>query len=239
MRSSQHGITTVVLPRREIVLAAGFACLLLVGLIGCKLSHGPFIDRYFLSSVAGYAIFVGFASSPRYLGSWTAKALALCTFVLMLADLGATIHLGVNHRTVLMEPSCGLRLSTTPSDPMALYGILSTNNSGQDVLVLSELEYIYFFRYAQPSVVSHLYYGAPAGEVFLSAYRRLAKEAHIDLKTTSLEPFLAAHKRFLLYESWTTDVENAKIAIPAIAGDGYRLKFAQADVSGILYEYEK
>lgn len=240
MRSSQHGLMTAGLPRREVVLAAGFACIPLVGLIGCKLSHGPFIDRYFLSSVAGYAIFVGFASSPRYLGSWTAKALALCMFMLMLADLGATIYLSLNHRIVLIEPSSGLRLTTTPSDPMALYGTLSTNNSSLDVLVLSNLEYIYFFRYAQPSVVSHLFYGAPPDELFLSAYGRLAKEAHVDLKTTSLEPFLAAHNRFLLYETRITNAGNAEIdAMQAIAEGGYRLESARADVNGILYEYEK
>jgi hypothetical protein len=48
------------------VLAAGFACIPLAGLIGCRLTHGPFLDRYFLSSIAGYAIVAGFAASSHY-----------------------------------------------------------------------------------------------------------------------------------------------------------------------------
>ena len=93
-------------------------------------------ERYFLSSIAGYAIFLGFASSRRQVGSWTAQVLAGCMFFLMIADLGATIYLGMKQRIVLIEPSSGVFLSTTPSDPMRLYETLSTNSSGLDILVL-------------------------------------------------------------------------------------------------------
>jgi hypothetical protein len=217
------------------VLAAGFVCIPLIGLIGCIISHGPFLDRYFLTSIAGYAIFAGFASSRWFPGAWTAKAVALCMFLMMLLDLRSAISLETGHPKVLFEPSSGFRLTTTPSKPMQLYDTLSTDNNGLDILVLSSLDYLYFFTYAPPSIVSHLYFGAATSDMFYSAYDRLAKGARIDLKITPFDPFLAAHHRFLLYESGRASID----AVQAIARAGYHVKSARADVSGILYEYEK
>ena len=64
MRRAQPVNTTATIPQREIVVAIGFACIPLIGLLGSRLSHGPFMDRYFLSSIAGYAIILGFESFP-------------------------------------------------------------------------------------------------------------------------------------------------------------------------------
>ena len=99
------------------LLAAGFACIPILGMIGCKVSHGPFFDRYFLSSIAGYAIFLGFASSRWQVGSWAAKALAGCMFLLMVVDLGTTIYLAVKERIVLIEPSSRVCPQYNPLGP--------------------------------------------------------------------------------------------------------------------------
>jgi hypothetical protein len=233
---NQRGPAYAAIPTREILVAAGFACIPLVGLLGSKVSHGPYIERYFLSGIAGYAIFLGFASSRRQVGSWAAQALAGCMLLLMLADLGTTIYLSMKQRIVLLEPSTGLRLSTAPSNPMALYDTLSMNKSDLDILVLPSLEYIYVFRYAPPSIVPHLYYGAPENELNRSGYEKLAKWAHIDLKTTTVGQFLATHTRFLLYESGNGAHTDE---VQSIVSAGYRLTSAKADVGGILYEYAK
>jgi len=223
------------IPPREMLVAAGFVCIPLVGLLGSKVSHGPFIERYFLSSIAGYAIFLGFASS-RLVGSWKAQVLAVCMLLLMIGDLGTTIYLSMKHRIVLVEPSSGTALGTTPSNPMALYGTLLLDNNNLDILVLSNLEYLYFFKYAPPSVVSHLYFGAPANDLFLGAYERFAKAARIDLKTTTFSPFLAAHNRFLVYERGNDAYLEA---VEAFASAGYQIKSVRADAGGIMYEYGK
>lgn len=222
--------------KREMLVAAGFACIPLVGLLGSKVSHGPFIQRYFLSSIAGYAIFLGFATSRREPSSWTTKALAGCMFLLMIYDLGSTVYLSMKNRIMLIEPSSGLALSTNPSNPMGPYQTLLLGNKDLDILVLPSLEYFYFFRYAPPSVVSHLYFGVPATSVNLGGYGRLMKEAHLDLKTTAVDTFLATHGRFLVYDN-RTDVDLT--AVQAIARAGYRLRSARDDVGGIMYEYER
>ena len=102
----------------------------------------------------------------------------------MVADLGTTIYLAMKDEITLLEPSTGLVLSTTPSDPMQMYGTLTVDRDDLDIMVLPSLEYLYFFRYATPSIVSHLYYGAPANDVNLGGFEKLAKWAHIGLKTT-------------------------------------------------------
>jgi hypothetical protein len=237
MWRAERATAFAAIPTREMLVVAGFVCIPLVGLLGSKVSHGPFIERYFLSSIAGYAILLGFACS-RQVGSWKAQALAGCMLFLMIGDLGTTIYLSMKHRIVLVEPSTGLALSTTPSNPMALYGTLLLDNNGLDILVLPSLEYIYFFRYAPPTVVSHLYFGAPANDINLRGYERLAKGANIDLKTTTFDPFLATHNRFLVYESGSGSGADLD-AVQAIASAGYKLKSARGDVVGIMYEYAK
>jgi hypothetical protein len=236
MSLAQRPNTTAMVPQREIVVAAGFACIPLIGLLGSRLSHGPFFDRYFLSSIAGYAIILGFESSRRHFRYWTVQALAGCMLLLMVWDLGTAIYFGRQNRIALIDPSTGLALSTTPSDPMRMYDTLSVDHAGLDIMVLPSLRYIYLFRYATPSVVSHLYYGAAADDVNLGGYERLAKWAHIDLKTTTFGPFLATHDRFLVYGDGTSADASA---IQAFASAGYTMKGARTDTSGVMYEYEK
>jgi hypothetical protein len=235
VRLDKRGPGYAAIPIREILLATGFACIPLIGLLGCKVSNGPFVERYFLSSIAGYAIFLGFAASRAQVGSWTARALAACMLLLIIGDLGSTLYLTLKNRIVLVEPSSGLALSTTPSAPMAYYDTVSMNHGGLDVLVLRNLEYLFFYRYAPPSVVSHLYFGAASDDLFLLAYQRFARSAGIDLKTTTFDPFLATHSRFLVYESGGPSIE----VIQALAAAGYSLKAARSDTAGIMYEYEK
>jgi Dolichyl-phosphate-mannose-protein mannosyltransferase len=232
-RFSAHSSTRM-MPRREMLVGVGFVFVPVLGLIGCKVSHGPFLDRYFLSSIAGFAIFLGFAGLRTR--SWAVKTLAGFMFVLMLADLGTTIYFSKKNRLALTEPSTGLRLSMTPSNPMALYDSLRRDKTGLDILVLPSLEYIYFFMYAPTSVTSRLYYGAPETDVNRGGYLKLSKLARVDLKITTVGQFLATHQRFLAYEN-DTNVHTSEVQM--ILGDGYRLLSTQSDAGGILYEYAK
>ena len=77
IRRTPRATTFAAIPAQEMLLATGFACIPLIGMVGCKLSHGPFFDRYFLSSIAGYAIFLGFAVSCWKAGSWIANTLTV------------------------------------------------------------------------------------------------------------------------------------------------------------------
>ena len=236
IRGGEQAHPTAILPSREILLAACFACIPIIGLIGCKVSHGPFFDRYFLSSIAGYSIFFGFAYSRRQVGSWLARVLAGSMFFLMVADLGATIYFSRADRILLDEPSTGLALSTNPANPMSMYEALSSDHSDLDILVLPGLEYLYFYRYAPPSVVSRLYFTATVNNLNLPGYERLKKWGRIDLKTATFDTFLSTHNRFLVYGS--SKVQDVG-AIEAFAKAGCTVKSARADIGGVLYEYAR
>ena len=137
IRRTSVATPTVKIPMSEILVAAGFTCIPLLGFLGSRLSHGPFIDRYFLSSIAGLAIFLGFAHANRQANSWTARALAACMLLLMIGDLGATTYvIAGSHRMLLVEPSSRFVVNTTPSDPMRRYGTVLLDHSDLDILVL-------------------------------------------------------------------------------------------------------
>ncbi len=112
IRRSPRATLTVGIPGREVVLAAGFICIPLVGLIGSKVSHGPLLRSIFPfrehRRVCDFCL--AFASTTGLVGSWTAKVLATCMFVLMVADLGTTAYFSTVNRIMLFEPSTGLRL---------------------------------------------------------------------------------------------------------------------------------
>ena len=225
---------TTRIPKREMLVAVVLACLPLVALIGSKISHGPFIERYVLVSIAGYAIALGFANFRGQRESWTAKALAGCMLFLMVADLGTTVYL--RNRLGLTEPSSGLVLSTNPSRPLALYDLISRDKDSLDILVLPALDYLYLFRYAPPSLVSHLYFAAQADDLFLAAYRRLASQTHLNFRASELGPFLSTHDKFLVYEDRKFDQSDM---VQAIESHGYGLKAVQSDALGTEYEFAR
>jgi hypothetical protein len=228
---------TKTITRREMLLAIGFLCVPVLGFVGCRISHGPFLDRYFLSSIAGFSILLGYAHSYRPAGSWCAQALAGSMLLLMIADLGLTIYLvKTGNRIVLQEPSTGLRVNTTPSDPMLMYKTVLLDQSGLDILVPSSFDYFYFFEYAPRTVVSHLYFSAAADNVNLGLYQKLGKWLPVDFQTTALASFLENHKKFLMYADNSGSVAEA---VQAIANRGYRLVSAEWDGSGIMYEYAR
>ena len=214
--------------------AVGLASIPLVALIGSKISHGPFIERYFLVSIAGYAIALGFASFRVHRESWSASVLAGCMLLLMTADLGTTVYL--RNRLALTEPTSGIALSTNPSRPLALYDTIARDKNGLDILVLPALDYLYLFRYAPPSVVSHLYFAARANDLLLAAYVRLASQTQLSIRVSELGPFLATHDKFLVYEGRRFNQLNM---VQTILRDGYGLKSIQTDAAGTTYEFSK
>jgi hypothetical protein len=237
------------IPRREILLAAFLACIPLLGLAGAELSNGPFLPRYFLPAIAGCAIFLGFASSPSSYGTapswvpgtWVSGTLAAFMLVLLVGDLGKSIYFRIENKDFALSGS-------SPQNPLGrnetLLGPTGDGPAGdEDILVLQNIEYFYLFQYAPPTIARRLYFATPSpSNLFLGEYQRLARLAHVDLKTTTFAPFFASHDKLLVYVyakyPGVSSVECGD-CVQEFLDAGYKLKSERRDTSGVLYEYEK
>lgn len=255
-RQSKSPDPISLIPPREILLAALFACIPLLGLAGAILSHGPFLPRYFLSAIAGYAILLGFASSPSSRSSPNSVGTArswipgiLCAFMLflMVGDLGRSVYFRIENKDYgLSGPSTDFRFGPSPDNPLGrnetLLGPTGNGPAGnEDILVLQDIEYFYLYQYAPPAVSRRLLFATPsAANLFLGEYRRLAALADVSLRTTTFAPFLASHDRFFVYAK-SPGVSSAECGdcVQEFLNAGFTLKSARRDTSGVLYEYQK
>lgn len=218
----------------ELLLAVAFVLLPFFGFLGAKLTQGPFIGRYYLASVIGFAVLLGFAVA-RFPLRPSQLICAACIFVFLVGDIGITWRHRLLHVSdLLIEPSTGLVLNTDGKSPMQRYSALLGVANSSDVLVLSNLEYIYLFRYAPAPLRDHLYFAAPSGDINLGGYRRLEKWAHPGFRLTALSPFLETHNHLVIYATG-----RGSLSISSFLEAGYDLKSVREDLQGTLYEYEK
>jgi hypothetical protein len=238
---------TARLPEREVVLLTAFAFIPVLGWINCRLSHGPFFDRYFLMSIAGYASFLGVASSRisnsgHHAKTWIAQAMAGSMVVLMVGSLGVAVHERMKRGSSSpVAPASAIILNGMPPDSMARDEMLKKLETQEDILVIDAFHYIFLFHDAPAGIVQHLYFGATTtGDFYLIGYERLARWAHLDMKTTTFVPFLATHKKFLVYGTAGDGLAPpCGDCIQTFLDAGYTLKSAHRDLGGILYAYEK
>jgi hypothetical protein len=228
------------IPDSELLLAIVFACLPIMGIAGLMIAKGPFYDRYFLSSIAGWAILIGFAVSPLRSHSSEPRVIAAGMFVLLLGNLAnATGHLKSLSSLPLIEPSTGIVFSSDPRQPMLLHNTL-VDAKDEDILVLQQLDYLFLYRYAPKEIVSRLYDGALENDDFhLVGYQILANQAHLDLKVSTLSAFMESRSKFLVYVGNRGALPVCGDCIEIIQGAGFVLKSETGDAGGILYDYDR
>lgn len=143
----------------EITVAVSFLLLPFFGFLAGILIKGPFIPRYFMSTVVGFSVLVAFAArAPR---ARTLSAVALT--IVMIALLAKTSLMLVWHRThgvgeKLYEAGTGMLLETTPGDPLRGYSMLTHARTSRPIAILWTLDYLYLTYYAPADLLSHLYY---------------------------------------------------------------------------------
>ena len=247
--SAAHRLSTEVasekipsIPKREVALAIAFCVLPLFGIIGVKLTHGVFFDRYFLSSIAGWAILLGFAVSGRQFHSWLPGALAAAMSLMLVADLSMAIYHATRHNSfMLVEPSSGFLFSPDARQPMLRHASLIDPPAGEDIFLLRETDYLFLLYYAAPDVAARIYDSdlILPFDLTAKAYRSLAMWTHQNFKTSTLEPFLKSHDRFLVYGSRDGTPTPCGDCVTQIQQAGFVLKSEVYDDDGILYAYER
>ncbi|MGI8772265.1 MAG: glycosyltransferase family 39 protein [Acidobacteriaceae bacterium] len=236
-RGSEKETGVVSIPRREVLLAVAFGFLPLVGIFGARITRGPFFNRYFLACIAGYAVLFAFAAFVRLPKSWAAGLAVFMSF-LLLGDFGTAVFHWARHSDfTLVEPVSKFAFSPTAGNPMARKMTIASIKGDQNILVLDQLDYIYLFRYAPPPAVSHLYYGAPTKDYFVASYERLAKWAHLDVKTATFDNFFLNNKDFYVYGGSSS--EPCGECIEVFLNAGYTLRSTRKDEDGLLYEYAR
>jgi len=148
----------VVIPGADIVLALSFLVLPAVGLVLAAAIHGPFIGRYWYSTLLGVCLAAGFASGGW--AKWMAPSLAILLALLVTGDFALLVRhrvLGVGE--ALVDPNTLLPMNTTPGQPLRAYEGLWANAPGDaPIVVTGGLEFAFLAHYAPPQTRSRLYY---------------------------------------------------------------------------------
>ena len=162
---------------------------------------------------------------------------------LMAADMSLLVYGVSRHdKLVVIEPASQLVLDTDSGHPMLRHASLIDPPVGEDILLLNQYDYLFLVHYASPGVAARIHCVDMIRPIDLiaNAYRNLDKSTHLNLKVSTLEPFLETHDRFLVYGS-------SNVAFQPPCGDciakmqqaGFVLKSETKDDDGILYAYER
>jgi hypothetical protein len=230
------------LTREELIVASGLILLPVIGMIGVRITHGPFFDRYFIASTVGFALLL--AQSIAILGrnSRVAQALFAAMLLLLAGDTALALYGRVGHRDLhLVEPSSGFAFPPDPAQPLVRNQLLLDDRTNLDILVLREPEYLFLVYYAPPPIRRRLVFGAPGSDdIFMRGYRSVARWTHTDLRTATYDQFFATHPEFLVYSAsdgllngacW--DCTEQFIAV------GYTLRSVARDPSDLLEHFSK
>lgn len=183
----------------ELVLLLGFVALPLFGVMLGKMVKGPFIPRYFMSAVAGFALLLGFGIAWGKARKVAAGLLALvmtCAVLEGFAKLAWHWEHGVGE--VLEEPSSRAPMNTTPGHPLAAYSVLtSTEGTPFPIIVVQPMQFLYLVHY-DPRSAQRLYYVSwSKDDLFYRLYKALRESCpvHYNRELTFRE-FLPQTKRF-------------------------------------------
>ncbi len=176
----------------EIVALCTFVALPVFEYVAAGLTGAPFMNRYGLSAVAGFAGLLG-------LGVWKKPTVAIGTLILLVGQIGVAF-LGFRSGSVLREPSSGYQISTRVRDFDERYEWMMAADKTLPVVLIEDLDFMSTAYYAPSTVASRLVYGIwPAPTVMGNASIRLRACCNSEPKIVVLADFLAAHDAFLVY----------------------------------------
>jgi hypothetical protein len=204
------------LPVEELALAAGFVVLPALGLLLAKVMHGPFIARYFLTSVIGFSILLSYAlpSGGQWAEThsglvWWRRALpSLILLVVMIGvaarDLRRTITpseaLG-RESEALLEPSSEVPISMAAGDPLALDGLITSGLPPTiPIAVIDPVGFLPLTFY-RPDLDARLFHVSwKLDDSVFPLEVNLRRWCHVDIHDpVSSQDFLQLHRDFVVY----------------------------------------
>jgi hypothetical protein len=227
----------------EIWLAALFGCLAIIGAVGVKISHGPFFNRYFLASAAGYAILLAQAAAARSRRAFAAKGLVVAMLFLLTADTAIAAYCRWRHADLdQVEPASRFAFPPDPHQPLRRDAALLSNHGSDDILVTEEHTYLYLYYYASPALRARLFFGVPdPNDASLLSYQREARWTHLnDLRATSFADFFAKHREFYVYSPIDATLNGTcEDCLQQFLAAGYTLRSVDRDTDNLLEYFSK
>jgi hypothetical protein len=229
----------------ELALALGLILLPIIGVIGIKVSHAYYFDRYFLAATAGYALLLAQATLARGGRASIARGLFVFMIALLSADTLVAAYCRWHHGDIdQVEPSSRIVFDPSPAAPLLRNPALLGDTTTLDILVTDEPGYIYLYYYAPPQIRKRLVFGAPRNDAFdsqaLDNYRRLAHWANIDLRLVTYDEFFVTHSDFLVYSPNNTAFRSGcSNCTQEFLNAGYTLRSVKEDPDNLLEHFSK
>jgi len=143
----------------EAIVGAAFLFMPILGFVLAKVMGGPFIGRYFMSTLIGLCLLIGVGAGARRSANWVALVLITLLTLPVLWNFTALIwHRDHGQAEDLHEPSSGFTMNASLRGPLDRYQVLtSAAEDSRPIAVLDPLDYLYLLHYA-PGLRSRLYY---------------------------------------------------------------------------------
>jgi hypothetical protein len=227
----------------ELWLAGVLGGLIVFGVVGTKLSHGPFFSRYFLAGTGGYAILLAQAAASHGRRAFAAKGLLAAMLFLLMADTAIAAYCRWHPADLdQVEPASGIIFPISPNQPLQRNAALLRNHDTEDILVTDDHTYFYLLYYAPQAIRDRLYLGFPDPKSpSLMNYRDERDWGHIPgIHPTSFPAFFATHREFYVYSSLNTEYGPAcHDCLQEFLDAGYTLRSVDRDTDNLLEHFSK
>jgi len=184
-----------------------------------KFTGAPFVSRYAVSAIAGFACVLGAAVSKR-------PALALGTILLIAAQIGWDFKRFASG-SVLVEPSSNYQISTRIHKFGERYEWMAEDKA-LPIVLLDDLDFLPTSFYAPVKVASQLVYVGWPMDINGKLLTRMRVCCNSEPAIVELADFLASHDAFLVYggprsadrlQYFVND--GATVKTKRISGDNY------------------
>jgi hypothetical protein len=159
--------------------------------LAARLTGGPFLARYAISTVAGFAGLLGVAVAKR-------PAAGIGTLLLLVGQIGFAF-LGFASGSVLTEPSSGYEIGTRIREFSQRYEWMAEDRT-HPILLIDDLDFMTTSYYAPAGVAPRLIYVVwPKWDLMGKGYARLQSCCKSEPVVIGLEDFRASNGAFLVY----------------------------------------
>jgi 4-amino-4-deoxy-L-arabinose transferase-like glycosyltransferase len=228
---SRHGehLSNVPIRPAYLVLTVGFLALPVFGVLLGKLVQGPFVPRYVISAVVGFAVLTGFAVD-RSRPNWV-RIVLVCVVALSLTQnfLALIVDRYVGPGGVVLAPGSGHPVNTRARGPMASHHMLTFDSSSAlPIVVPNGIEYLYLAHYDAAQRARLYYVGDLQRDTFIREYRLLRELCGLPFnRERAWNEFLLSNPEFLVYGNvssmpWFFDHEQNGGVLKSIKFQGDR-----------------